>query len=335
MESTKREQQPYIYGSLSRNMVYLKPPQNGSPAPAEDKVQQARLPQPSDPLQLDLATDCDRLAASPFDPQRPRGVAGVALDQIHIMPALAACNAAMTRYPDVARFAYQAGRIAHNQKNYPTARQHYDKAASLGSMAAANNLGALAYDVSKDHTEARKWFEKAAAGGLPDSMRALGKFYQDGDGVSQDYGEARKWYEKGAAAGDAGSMARLGNLYYDAKSVPQDYSEARRWYEKGAAAGNAECMVRLGNLYYEGKGVPQDYGEARNWYEKAAAAGDSGGVFNLGLLYQNGKGVPQDYGEARKWYERAAAAGNEDAKRALEKVKDEQLQNTLEHFRSK
>jgi TIR domain/Sel1 repeat len=123
---------------------------------------------PPDPLRLDLVTDCDRLASSPEDPQRPPSVGGTLPDKIDIVPALAACNSAMRQYPDVVRFVFQAGRVATVQKDYAVARQLYEKAAAAGSAAAMAGLGNLYYNgngVPKDYDQARTWYAKAVAAG--------------------------------------------------------------------------------------------------------------------------------------------------------------------------
>src|SRR6185369_17447314 len=102
----------------------------GSPAPpsigpsaAVDQgtsKQPAKRQQPISPsaLRPDLLTDCDRLAAHPSDGQRPAGVAGIFEREIDVATALRACDEAMQRYPGVARFVFDAGRIAHAQKDY-------------------------------------------------------------------------------------------------------------------------------------------------------------------------------------------------------------------------
>ena len=207
-------------------------------------VQPQAGPRPSasaDPLMRDVVTDCDRLAAYPFDPQRATGVSGVVFGKIDIVPALTACNEAMLQYPSVARFVLQAGRVAFQQKDYVLARQYLEKAVAMGSGSSLGGLGAL---------------------------------YQFGFGVAQDYSEARRWYEKGVAAGEPGAMYRLGFLYETGGGVAKDYGEARRLYEKAAVAGEPNAMRNLGNLYQNGNGIPQDKLTARKWYEKAAAAGD-------------------------------------------------------------
>ena len=49
-------------------------------------------------------------------------------------------------------------------------------------------------------------------------MRNLGALYQNGIGVKQDYTQARHWFEKAAAAGDAVAMRTLGVLYEKGQS---------------------------------------------------------------------------------------------------------------------
>jgi carboxyl-terminal processing protease len=316
-EREGHDQIPAFYNELrgSASVFLAGVPRPGAPitAPSSQGGSQLAAVPPTPPLPADLVTECDRQAASPYDPQRPQGVAGIAPGHIDIVPALAACNDAVGRYPGVARFAYQLGRVAYDQKDYARARDLFERAAAAGNAASMNNLGTLysaGNGVTQDYAEARRWYEKSASMDLPIAMGNLGILYRDGKGVTQDYAEARRWFEKAAAAGDAGGMNNLGALYFNGQGVAQDYAEARRWYERSAALGNGVAMRNLGDLYRDGRSVAQDYAEARRWFEKAAAAGDAGGMNDLGRLYVNGQGVAQDYAEARRWYEKAAAAGS-------------------------
>jgi CHAT domain-containing protein/tetratricopeptide (TPR) repeat protein len=184
-------------------------------------AKEARLTDPADPLRLGLVTDCDRLAALPSDSGRAIGVVGIALDKIDIAPALAACNEAMRQYPNVARFAYQAGRVASAQKDYAGARKLFESAVAMGS-----SIG----------------------------MTAVGSLYANGWGVPLDYAEARGWFEKAAAAGERNAIYNLGSLYAYGRGVPRDYADARRWFEKAAAAGMEEAKTALKQL---GSGKPR------------------------------------------------------------------------------
>jgi TPR repeat protein len=332
--STGGSQQPWVSSSpIDGSFYFVAPPVSSSSDPpvapsvatAAAPAHEARLTAPSDPERPDLVTDCDRLAANPADPQRPRSVAGVLPKAIDIVPALTACNAAMRQYPEVARFPYQAGRIASSQKDYVLARQLYEKAASMGSAASMNNIGLSNLNgegAPKDPVEARKWYEKAAASGSVPAFTNLGNLYYLGQGVPKDDAEARKWYEKAASMGNAASMNNIGMLYRDGGGVTQDYAEALKWFEKAVAAGEPSAMDNLGFMYAHGQGVRTDYAAARKWYERAIAANNILAMSHLAYLYQGGYGVPKDKAEARKWYEKAAAAGDEASKTYLKQLDD-------------
>jgi TPR repeat protein len=260
-----------------------------------------------------VVTDCDRLAASPYDDDRPNGVAGT-LDHTKIqLAATAACDDAMRRYPDVARFVYQAGRAALARPDYAKALELFRAAIDKGSVAAFTGLGAMyagGFGVVQDYGEARKLFEKGAARGNSGAMDSLGVLYENGRGVTQDYAEARRWYEKAAELGNPVAMNSLGNIYANGRGVTRDYVTARKRYEQATALGYGSAMANLGWLYENGLGVAQNFAEARNWYEKGAALGNLSAMSSLGGLYENGKGVAQDYVAARKWYEKAVSPDN-------------------------
>jgi TPR repeat protein len=287
------------------------------PPPAQSQHQEARLTEPTKQLSGDdVITDCDRLAASPEDPKRPKGVAGVHYWELDTVAALPACNDAMRDHPDVARFIYQAGRVATIERDYTLARQLYEKAVALGYPASYASLGVLYYGgngVAKDYSAARGWYEKGVAADDPVALNRLGLMFETGNGAPKDYNEARKYYEKAAAAGLAVSIANLGHLYLDGLGVPKDAGKARHLFETTAVAGDPVGFRWLGLLYERGVAVPQDFVQARKWYDKAAADLDAVSINNIGSMYEQGEGTAKDPVEAKRWYDRAAALGNPQA----------------------
>jgi tetratricopeptide (TPR) repeat protein len=254
-----------------------------TPAPGAP-VQQVRLSPPDDALRRDLVTDCDHLAAMPYDTGHAPEIPGVEVDKIDVAAAGAACNDAIARYPDVVRFTFEAGRVASARKDFAEARRLYDKAAAAGYAMAMNNIGAM---------------------------------YEGGDGVPRNYAEAVSWYGKAVALGEPIAMVDLGWLYEHAHGVAQDLSEARRLYETAAKAGVPAGMNNLGLLYLNGKGVARDTTEARRLFEQGIALGDAANMNDLGVMYMEGAGVRRDVKMAREWYEKAAALGNPEAKQNL------------------
>ena len=255
-----------------------------------------------------LVTDCDRLAASPIDATRPDEVKGVELQKIDTNAASAACNDAVRSHPDIARFVYQAGRVAEARNDTDGALRLYRDAIEKGSAAAINRLG-LMYENElggkPDFAEAVRWYEKAASRGQANAMNNLGYAYQNGKGIVRDHAEALKWFERAANLGNTDAMNSLGVYYDDGTFVPKDFIIARKWYEKAAAGGSAASMNNLGALYYLGRGVTTNYAQARKWYEKGAALGNPPAMVSFGLMNESGQGGTRDVSEARMWYEKA------------------------------
>jgi len=293
-KATDGKQLPWVSSSPIAGNFYFagKPPmvdawQALTPAEgpaASPPVEQARLTPPDDPLRRDLVTDCDRLAAMPYDTGHAPELAGLEVDKINVAAAAVACNDAMQRYPEVARFTFEAGRVATAGKDFAEARRLYDKAAAAGYAMAMNNIGAF-YEGGNgtriDYAEAARWYGKAVALGEPIAMVDLGWLYATGHGVTKDYGEAIRLYELAVKAGVPAAMNNLGLLYRNGEGVARDYEQARRLFEQGAALGCAAAMNGLGAIYNDGNGVPRDVKVARQWFEEAAALGDPEAKQNL------------------------------------------------------
>jgi uncharacterized caspase-like protein/uncharacterized protein YdaT len=275
MASTKRAQQPFVYGSLSSKAIYLNQAPSPPPAPAigpqavikpADEAIWLTIKGSTDPqlLQsflskfpasaheaearlrlegLQFAKDCDRLAGANIERDRARSVAVVQRDDTKSDAATHACEQAMQRFPDVARFAFQAGRAAEARKAYSTARGLYEKASAIGSSLAMVRLGLLYGEgtaLPVDYAQARQWYERAASQNIPSAMLRLGMMYEIGRGVERDYGEARRWYEKAANLGDWPAMMSIGRLYERGLGVPKSAAEARAWYRKAESAKAAD-----------------------------------------------------------------------------------------------
>jgi hypothetical protein len=274
----------YFAGKPAVAEVRPAPIPSDAPAPAAP-IEEARLSPADDPLRHDLITDCDRLAAMPYDTGHAPSVHGVEeLDKINVTAATVACNDAMQRYPDVARFVYEAGRVASARKDYPEAKRLYEQAAAAGYAMAMNNIGGI---------------------------------YEGGEGFPRNYAEAYRWYGKAVAANEPIAMINQGWFYEHGLGVARDPVEAARLYGLAAKAGVPDGMNNLGLLYLRGTGVKRDYAEAQRLFEQAAALGDAASLNNLGIVYNEGDGVPRNVATARQWFEKAAALGNPEARQNL------------------
>jgi TPR repeat protein len=227
---------------------------------------------------------CDRLAADPSDPDKPKDVKGAReIEPSDLATAIKFCKLASAASR---RALYQLGRAYAANQQLPEAVGAYRKAADKGSTSAMVELGVLlatGSGVAKDEVQARKLFERAAAGGNPRGATNL------------------------AALNESGGAA-------------PDPVKTRAALAKAAETNSAEAQYQLGLMIAEGIGGPKDDVAARALFEKAAAQDHPGALERMGAFAQSGRGGPQDASVAKAYYEKAAALGNEDAKAALKRA---------------
>jgi uncharacterized protein len=226
---------------------------------------------------------CDRLAADPSDPDKPAEVKGVA-------EVAAADIATAIKYCAVAgksqrRAMYQLGR---------------------------------AYAANRQMAEAMAAWRKAADKGSSAAMVELGVAYGMGIGVAKDEAQARKLFERAAEAGNPRGVSNLAAL--GGGGAPADPARSRELLGR-AAQTNAEAQYQLGVMLSEGSGGEKDDVAARAMFEKAAAQNHPASLERMGTFAAEGRGGPKDASAAKAYYERAAALGDEDAKKALERLR--------------
>ena len=201
-------------------------------------------------------------------------------------------------------------------RSYTTALQWYQRAADQGYAPAEVAMGRFygrGLGVERDIKARTVWYRRAALHNNPLGEWALGNFYQFGDGVPKDMAQARTWFERAAGQGFVPAQARLGLIYVHGTGVPRDEAMALYWFHKAADAGNPIALNNMGMFYRQGRVVPQDYAEAMRLFRLASDKGLSMADYNIGLMYANGHGVKTDRQQAHLWLEKAAAAGNQPA----------------------
>jgi uncharacterized protein len=195
---------------------------------------------------------CDRIAADPNDPDKPKEVKGAAV----IAPS------------DVA-----------------TAIK-FCKVASTSSRRAMYQLG-RAYAANRQTAEAIGAYRKAADKGNTSAMVELGVMYGTGAGVAKDQAKARELFERAAKAGNPRGVTNLAVIDGGTTTNP---AEARAMLAKAAEANSAEAQFQLGVMYAQGTGGPKDEVAARALFEKAAAQNHPGALEWLGAFAQSGLG---------------------------------------------
>ena len=101
----------------------------------------------------------------------------------------------------------------------------------------------------------------------------LGWMYAYGYGVTKNESEAVKWYRKAAEQNDAAAQFFLGNMYLHGRGIETSETEAAKLFRKAAEQNHAAAQFLLGMSYENGWGVEKDVVEATKWYQKAAEQG--------------------------------------------------------------
>jgi len=147
-------------------------------------------------------TECDQLAAHPYD---PAGKApGVAFDAIDPARALMSCGAAYAEQPGVVRYKYQYGRALLAARRPNEALIFIRSAADSGYAAAQQTLATMLYEderLSADKIAAIRLFHKAAAQGHAVAQLRVASFYLRGEGGLRDIWKAVKFARQAAGQG--------------------------------------------------------------------------------------------------------------------------------------
>lgn len=104
------------------------------------------------------------------------------------------------------------------------------------------------HDSTRNHSEAVKWYRKAAEQNYADAQFGLARCYDTGKGVRKDDVEAAKWYRKAAEQGHAEAQCELGRCYTKGKGVKADYNEAERWFSAAFDQGHFATESDLAEL---------------------------------------------------------------------------------------
>lgn len=179
--------------------------------------------------------------------------------------------------------------------------------------------------VTRDYTEAVRWFRKAAEAGSAEGMNLLGICFRSGRGVEKDSAEGARWYRKAADLGYAVAQSNLGVCLLHGLGVEKNHAEAVELLRKAVAQDHVLARHWLGECYLNGWGVPKNEELANAWWQAAADRENGLAMRRLGESYAIGRGgFAQDQEQAIKWMRHSAKTGNETAAKWLKENGAEQ-----------
>jgi TPR repeat protein len=171
-------------------------------------------------------------------------------------------------------------------------------------------LYAAGTGVTRDDTEAVRWYRMGASSGNLNATTALAVALIEGQGTSKDEQEGLRLLRLAADKDNHEALHRLGVILGQGKLVPKDTPGAIRLLGRAAEAGHVAAMLDLAYFYNSAEAGSADPVKAAYWYKRAADVGNSSGMVNLGFMHQQGKGVERNDITAVALYRRAAGEGN-------------------------
>ena len=269
-----------------------------------------------------LVRQCDMLASSPADEQKPADIEGVGRGDIDKDKAIPACEAALAASPDEPRMAFNLGRVLDATKtDMPRSAELYERAAQKDYVVAMLNLG-VAYEnglgKAKDVAQAVIWYRKAAEKGQVIAATNLGVILDEGRGVPPDPAEARKWFEFAVSKGDVQAMTSLGWMYdRGVAGLPMDHVKANELYQKAMEGGDLQGMENFGESLIMGEGVAKDVARGLQLVQQAHDGGNGMATYNLARYHATGENLSLDRDQAAQLYLQALERNSADAKREL------------------
>lgn len=305
----------------------------GSAGSADRQLAAGATKKPEDRIRS--ISNCDLLAASDLDRDRPPDVPGLPFEKIVADDAIEVCTEAVTKEPS-ARYLFNLGRAYHKRGSDPElglderrsawhgARQAYEGARSRGYSIALGHLAALLEvgdGVQTYKKEAVDLLKRGAEQRQPHAMYLLGLRFRNGDGVERNFEHALELFRSAAEGGIVAAKVEAGDALINRRP---------RWnpragvalLQEAAEAGSTRAQILLAITYSRGamrrcqcenekamNEVRMDDDLALLWLGRLAEQGNTQAQAWLADFMQNGIGTSAPQPEASERYWRLAAQG--------------------------
>ncbi|WP_374644586.1 caspase family protein [Tabrizicola sp.] len=273
-------------------------------------------------VEVELAPDpCDLAAADHLDPEGV-GFARFA-NEIEPEVALQACEAALRREPQNARFHYQLGRALAALRRHDEARAAWETAREMGHTRAsyaignailnqARATGGAALEAAPD--EALAYYREGVELGDPYAFYALGRQLVRFGKTRDEKLRGHDLLMRALEVGHTYAMNELGFFYLDQDSEYYDPARGLRYLTESAARGDIYGYNNLGLVYMNGLGGQEkDAKQALDWFTRAAEGGHPNAPGNIGTLIASGALGKADLGQAVEWFDKGLERGDANA----------------------
>jgi TPR repeat protein len=209
------------------------------------------------------------------------------------------------------------GEAAFARRDWRTASRELQPLAEQGNARAQYLMGGIALQGAApgqtDEAGAMRWYQRAAAQGLPEAQRDLA-FLLLNDKPPK-IAEAIAFYRQAAERGDAEAAYQLGVLYDRGQGVRPDANQRNAWWQRAADLNYAPALLALAEMARAGDGMAKSEQVAVGYYRRAAERGSGPAALQYARALRDGTGVSRDATQAWEWFSFAAGQGNNAAVR--------------------
>ncbi len=213
------------------------------------------------------------------------------------------------------------------EKELSQAKDYFEKAAALDNVDALYGLGKLYLNkefAEADTQKAVDYLTSAAEKGHSYAQYALGKLFLTDkiDTINtQSAYYALYWLEEAAKQDNTDAQCLLGKVLLQGEVTDQDTDRAAALLKKAIENGSAYAAYLAGKIYLTEDSV-KDVQKGIQLLKIAAAQENDYAEYILGKLYLYGKDVERDYEEAIRWLTASAGHGNQYAGQLLHSIRN-------------
>ena len=338
MAQTGNRQQPFTYGSLPGEEIYLSAPAGKAASARSDKPDGAPAFQSAETLELALwnevrdsnSVELLQHFLTRFPNGNFSGIAKARLREAGKSTEVASLDQSaktgtrngkdqareVTLCDELASHPLDVDKRAPGQTTSQL-EQNSDRAIAACKSALErypddillSGLLGRSFVIAGNYSEAKRYLMPAAQAGNAVAQTNLGYAFEHDEAGGKDEVEAVKWYRRAADQGFVIAQYNMANAYDYGTGVEKDPAQAVAWYRLAADQGDLDSVYNIGLAYYNGSGVAKDFKEAARLYLQAAEKGHGDAQTNIGFLYERGEGVAKDLKQAAFWYRKAAEQG--------------------------
>ena len=234
---------------------------------------------------------------------------------------------------------YQRGQLG--EENIPKAQEYYARTlkgflslqASAGKMQPyvwyhIGKLYNLGYGTEQNHTEAFKWFQKAAIADNGFAQYSLGGLYHYGNGTEQDYEKVFEWYKKSADKHNAYACYEAAKMLRDDIGTEQNPEQSDKYFREAYRGflkmdnKNADdrLLYRLGAMTLKGISCTAYPEKASEYFRRSAEMNNKYALCEYGKMLTEGDVVSRDAEKGIAMLKHSAELGHSVASYALGKI---------------